>query len=177
MATLLDTGLFDQFSVIFTWILLFLVVFGILEVTNVFKNRNIHVLLAFVVAILASTSTLSVGIVETMLPWFLIIAFFVFFVYMIGNFMGIGNNEILQAMGGGDRAIWWILVLGFLIVAAALSNSFGEELLDERGEGTQDDSQRQVILALTNPKVLGLGLIFIIGAFTILFMAGAGRIS
>jgi len=172
MATLLDTGLFESLDVIFTWLFVFLVVFGVLEITNIFKNKSIHALLAFVIAILTGFSSITISIVEVMLPWFLLIAFFVFFVMLITSFMGFGGKDLVNALGGSG-AVWWILVLGFIIVAATLSQVFGQDLLDA-GENA-GEVEDNVVTTLTNPKVLGFFLILLIGAFTIIFMASGGK--
>ncbi len=49
MATLLDLGLLKGFSDIFSWLMVFLIVYGVLEVTNLLKNKGVHALLAFVI--------------------------------------------------------------------------------------------------------------------------------
>ena len=175
MATVLDTTLFESFSVIFTFILVFIVVYGALEISKLLKNRALHAMAGFAIAVLSVFSPFTVSLIETMVPWFLVIGVFIFFVFLIGNFMGIEHKTMVSALGG-NNAIWWILVLGFIIVAGALSEAFGQALLEERED--DDLSQRSnVIVTLTTPKVLGFTLIFLIAAFTVIFMAGKGRIA
>lgn len=174
MATVLDVGLFDQVSVIFTWLLVFIIMFGFLEAVNPLKNRAIHATLAFVIAIFAGFSNITTGFISTMLPWFFVIALFVFFVFLIGNFMGISSPAIVESLGG-QNAIWWILVLGFFIVAGSLSAVFGQDLLEERDTDDSSSQKTSAVLTFTNPKILGFGLLIIISAFTIVFLTAGGK--
>ncbi len=184
MATVLDLSILKGFMPLFSWILSFLLVYGFLEVTNIFKNRGVHALLAFVFSIMVAVSGTATLAIAAMAPWFLVIIFFVFIVYLIGNFMGISSGEILGTIGG-KGAIWWILILGLIILAAGLSQTFGQRLLEARsGEGNftaapapglaEAGHGQQVLLVLTNPKVLGMILLFFIGALTIALMTGSG---
>ncbi len=176
MATVLDLSVLKTFMPIFSWIFAFLLVYGVLEVTQVFKNRGIHAMIAFVFSIMVAVSGTATNTIAAMTPWFLIMIFFIFMVYLIGNFMGLGSADIVGTLGG-KGAIWWILIIGFVILAAGLSQSFGQQLLGARqggnatevpaASGPGNDHGQAVLFVLTNPKVLGMVLIFFIAALTI----------
>lgn len=166
---------------IFSWIFAFLLVYGFLEVTQIFKNRGIHAMLAFVFSLIVAISGTATAAIANMVPWFLVMIFFIFIIYLIANFMGLGSADILKSLGGSG-AVWWILIIGIIIMAAGLSQTFGEQLLKARhggGNVTEVPSQpgqpgysQSVLLILTNAKVLGMILLFFIGALTIALMTG-----
>ncbi len=180
MATVLDLSVLKTFMPIFSWIFAFLLIYGVLEVTQIFKNRGIHAMIAFVFSVMVAISGTATNTIVAMTPWFLIMIFFIFMLYLIGNFMGLGSADIIGSLGG-KGAIWWILILGVIILASGLSQSFGQQLLAARQGGnatevpatsTNPDGSHggQVLFVLTNPKVLGMLLLFFIGALTIAMM-------
>lgn len=184
MATVLDLSVLKTFMPVFSWIFAFLLVYGFLEMTQIFRNRGIHAMLAFVFSVMVAVSGTATATIAAMAPWFLIIIFFIFIIYLIGNFMGLSSGDILGAVGG-KSAVWWFIVLGFIILAVGLSQTFGQRLLDVRqggiganetvvsvpGEGQPTHGQ-VVLLILTNPKVLGMLLLFFIAALTVATMTG-----
>ena len=185
MATFLDTIVLEKFYLVFSWLLIFVVVFGAAEVTNIFKNRALHALLAFAFAMIAGFSPSVLKVLSNFAPWVLILAFFFLFVIMITGMLGISMPQLVEGMGG-KGAIWWVLVPFIIALIWSLSTVFGQGMLEERvseecttleGEAQdqciEDSSHKQsVILTLTNPKVLGMMLIFLIGMFTVIFLTG-----
>ncbi|MBI2133688.1 hypothetical protein HYU11_03325 [Candidatus Woesearchaeota archaeon] len=179
MATVLDLSLLNTFMPVFSWIFSFLLVYGFLEVTQIFKNRGIHAMIAFVFSIMVAISGTATATITAMTPWFLIMIFFIFMVYLISNFMGIGTSEILGAIGG-KGAVWWILIIGFIILASGLSQTFGQNLLAARQGGNATEVPtttgpgsthgQAVLFVFSNPKVLGMVLIFFIAALTVAMM-------
>jgi hypothetical protein len=180
MATFLDTALLDKFSIVFTWLLVFIVVFGVAEVTNVLKNRALNALLALSIAVIVGFSPSLAAVISGFAPWFVVIAIFILFLLLLTNFMGIPTANLVE-MFGGKAAGWWILVPFIVALVVALSSAFGQGLLEERtgpageGEVIEGDTtphRESVVLTLTNPKVLGMLLVLLIGMFTIIFLAG-----
>ncbi len=181
MATVLDLSILNQLMPIFTWIFVFLLVYGVMEVTQIFKNRGIHAMIAFVTSLMVAISGSATKAITSMTPWFLVVIFFIFMVFLIVNFMGISSVEVVNALGGGSGsgAVWWILIISFIILASGLSQTFGQQLLEQRQGGNQTTVQPgtpdgsfggSVLIILTNAKVLGMILIFFIGALTVALM-------
>ena len=82
MATLLDLGLLRYFSVIFSFILVWALVFALLQKTKILGDKaGLNVLLAVAVAFLVSLSDNVVQIINFMIPWFTIAI--IFFVLLI----------------------------------------------------------------------------------------------
>ena len=185
MATFLDTTLLEQSSVVFSWVLVFVVVFGVAEAVNLLKNKTLNALLAFTVAMVTTTSNSVQAIISNLTPAFVVIAFFALFLMILANFMGMPTGDIVGAMGGKNAA-WYLIVPFMIAVLVGLSSSIGQGLLEERtGDETTtiiDEAgnevvvttphKESVVVTLTNPKVLGMILVIFVGMFTIIFLAG-----
>lgn len=184
MATVLDLSVLKFFSPVFSWLLSFLLVYGFLEVTQVFKNRGVHAMVALAFTLMVAVSSTATLAIAAMAPWFMVIIFFIFMVYLISNFMGVGGGDIIGALGGKAGATWWIMIIGIIILAVGLSNAFGQQLLQARQGGNQTEAAttgtpggvsgqvhgQAVLLTITNPKVLGMMLLLFIAALTIALM-------
>ncbi len=183
MATVLDLSVLKAFMPVFSWLFAFLLVYGFLKVTNIFKNDGINALIAFVFSLMVAVSGTATGAISAMAPWFMVIIFFVFIIYLIGSFMGIPTVDMLGTLGGPRGAMWWILIIGFIILAAGLSQSFGQQLLKAREGGNQTATVtgpgstgspsigQNVLLTLTNAKVLGMVVLLLISALTLALMS------
>ncbi len=180
MANVLDIGLLKDFSYLFGWLLIFVVVYGILQVIDMFKNRGIHALIAITITVIVATTTGTMNVVSDMMPWFVVIGFFVVFLLVLSNFMGIPTTEVISKFGGSG-AVWWIfvpLMLG-LVISLVSGGQFS------RGDTTRIDPDtgevikvpgKTVINVITDPKVLGLILILSISSITITLMAGIPKL-
>ncbi len=181
MANVLDVGLLRDFSFVFGWVLIFVVIYGILQVTDIFKNRGIHALVALTVTVIVATTTGTMNILSDMTPWFVIIGFFVVFLIVISNFMGVPTAEVIDRFGG-TSVVWWIFVP--LALALIISLVSGGQFA--RGDTTQIDPEtgeiikvpgKTVINVITEPKVLGFILILGISAITVVLMAGVPKLA
>ncbi|MFH1181370.1 MAG: hypothetical protein V1702_00255 [Candidatus Woesearchaeota archaeon] len=187
MATILDTVLLDKFSIIFTWILIFAVVFAISEATKLIQNKVLTSIIAFCMATLAVLTPSLPKILSTFAPWVVVIAIFFLFLLMLGNFLGLPTQQIIYQLGGRG-ALWWIMTPLIIALIFSLSNVFGQKLLEERttpdegatasATGVDDGSvassshKETVVFTLTNPKVLGVIFLLLIAIFSILFLTG-----
>ena len=85
MATVFDFGLLREFSDIFAWILIFAIVYGILQVTNLLKSRGLHALAAMAITVLLGVTGGATGVVTGLVPWFVITGFFVIFLMVLAE--------------------------------------------------------------------------------------------
>ena len=81
MTTLLQVDLLENFGVVFVVLLVFLILFGLLEYIKAFGEgkRGLHGMIALVVAFLFLVSKIATKIVSFMVPWFMVAAIFIFF--------------------------------------------------------------------------------------------------
>ncbi len=180
MANVLDIGLLKDFSYLFGWILIFVVVYGILQVIDMFKNRGIHALIALTVTVIVATTSGTMNVVSGMAPWFVITGFFVVFLLVLTNFMGLPTAQVMSSFGG-KGIVWWIFVP--LMLGLVISLVSGGQL--SRGDTTRIDPDtgevikvpgKTVINIITDPKVLGFILLLAISAIAIALMAGVPRL-
>jgi len=180
MATVLDLGLLREFSEIFSWLLILAVSYAILSKVGVFPSRGINALIAVAVTVLLSSTTATTDVINGMLPWFVITAFFALFLVVLGNFVGIQTSDVLGAMGGRG-VTWWfftIMVIGVVIslVSSGQFSRGSEPRIDPETGQEISTTGRTVINVLTEPKILALILVLSISAIAVALMAGAPRI-
>ena len=136
MATFLDVSLIGTFGNIFIVLLVFLIVFGILEYIKAFgpERKGLHGIIALVIGLLFLISKTASNMIRMMVPWLMVLAIFLFFgMFMIRMF---GRTEADMRKLIADPQLYpWIIVLLVLILIFSLGNAFGQSLL-ERGEGT-----------------------------------------
>jgi hypothetical protein len=197
MATFLDVGLFSHFGVIFVVLIVFLILFGLLEYIKAFGSdkKGLHALLALMVALLFLVSKIASRMVSNMVPWFMVAIIFVFFTLILVRMFGPGEGDMKKLIA--DPNVYpWIIVFAVLILLISLGNAFGQGLL-EKGEGTVSVATNSTINrgytglepaapgttsvatpsfttnllnTLRHPKVLGMIFVLLIGAFCLLFL-------
>ncbi|MAG15546.1 hypothetical protein CMO88_00640 [Candidatus Woesearchaeota archaeon] len=178
MATVFDLGLLSEFSEVFLWILIFVVVYGILQMTDIFKNRGLHALAAISVTIVLGITGSTTTVIEGLAPWFVITGFFIIFLLVLAQFIGV---DIHDTVFGGSSGIWWIfvpLIIG-LVISLVAGGQFARETttIDPETGETITTPGNAVINIITEPKILGFILILAISSVTVALMAGVPKLS
>ena len=196
MATFLDVGLLDNFGVIFVILIVFLILFGLLEYIKAFgpDKKGLHGIIALVVALLFLVSKIATNMVKMMVPWFMVIAIFLFFSMFLVRMFGAKEQHMLELVK--DPNVYpWIIILVVLILILSLGNAFGQSLL-EKGEGkevptdgsidgqgyqlqpategttstTTTSFSTNLLNTLRHPKVLGMLFIFLVGMIALILL-------
>jgi len=196
MATFLDVGLFSHFSVIFVVLIVFLILFGLLEYIKAFGSdkKGLHALVALVVALMFLVSKIASKMVSNMVPWFMVIILFIFFTMILIRMFGPGEADMKKLIA--DANVYpWLIVFVVLILLISLGNAFGQGLL-ESGQGNQPIATNSTVGGYTDlapaipgttstatpsfttnllntlrhPKVLGMIFVLLVGAFCLLFL-------
>jgi hypothetical protein len=193
MATFLDIGILEHFSSIFVVLLVFVIVFGLLEMVKAFGEgkKGLNAIVALVIALLFLVSKLATKMVSTMVPWFIVTTIFIFFVLFLIRMWGLGDSDI-KSLIGDSNVYPWLVIIFVIILLTSLSSVFGQSLL-EKGSGNTGASYNASTAApsadtagsrsvatssfstnftntVTNPKVLGMIFVFLVGAFSLLFL-------
>lgn len=182
MATVLDVGLLGYFNVVFSFILVWTLVFALLQKTKVLGEKvGLNGLIAVAIAFLVSLSDNVVEMIRFMIPWFAIAI--IFFVLLILIFMvfGAGEKDIFDYIKK-DRSVGWVIIgIVLVIIGASFSNVFGQELLSQAaGGGTADVAvggvatgsfQQNIYATLFHPKVLGMIILFAVAIFAIALLS------
>jgi phosphatidylglycerophosphate synthase len=182
MATFLDIGLLSHISIIFPMLLVYVLVYAILQTLKPLGgDKGIDSIVALCIAAIVLFSEGAIGIINYVAPWFAIIFIFIFFMITGFRLMGTSSKAITEVMDSWGTLHYWLLSLGILIMIGALSNVFGPELSPHGSDYNQTGTSGTVVSTnetgqgyqatvrdiLFHPRVLGLALILLIIVFTI----------
>lgn len=201
MATLLEVGLFQHFSVLFIFLLVFLVSYAFLQVSGLFKkadgHKGIYALISLAVAFIFVISKDAISVVSVMTPWFTVVIIFMFLIFFIVRMFSGEDDELFKKLIKNNSVYWVLIVIFVIIFLVSLSSVFGQRLLEE-GQGTNEsenfitdgasyenqdyqpgdagstassDYGNNFLLTIVHPKVLGMLLLVLIGFFAILLLA------
>ncbi len=197
MASVLDLGLIDQFSSLFAILFVFLVVYAILQVTNLLgQNPGVHGLIALLIALMSATQPSALKVVSNFTPFFMIFLIMLVFLFLAATFAGFKPDEVLMVIGGKPGAAIWFVIITIILLFFVLSGVYGQSLLDKGGTtrpGTTvvgPDGNTTMTGGPTgtgsfaenfgntffHPKILGLILIMMVGAFAIAMLTGGPKI-
>ena len=165
MATFLDIAGLQQFSSIFVFIFVWLVVFALLTYTKMFGgNKGISVVIGLIIALFVLFSPIATGTIEYIAPWFAVVFVFVIFVTMALKLFGASGVESL----GSLRLITVVVIVIILIVGAL---SYVRQQITVPGDNETSVDYSKTTTILFHPKILGILFIMIIAIFTIVLMA------
>jgi len=180
MATFLETGLLNYFSIIFPALLVFVLIYAILEKTKILgENKVVHAIAAIVAAFLVMLSRDIVEIINFGAPWFVLVFVFLVLLLLIYRFMGASEENLAWVIRNDKPIQWTVFAIGAIIIIASISHIYGQRLLEQApGDNVTISEAKNVTEegksfrgelynTIFNPKILGLLLIFLIATFTI----------
>ncbi|MBW2971813.1 hypothetical protein KY359_02140, partial [Candidatus Woesearchaeota archaeon] len=130
MATFLDIGLAQHFSVIFPVLLVFVIVFALLEKSKALgENKGLHSLIALCIAIMMLFVPGVIKVIGYMAPWFVLIFLLVFFFFLLLLAFGTPWDKIVGVAGSWGTPHWFLLVIGLIIFVGALGHVYGQSML------------------------------------------------
>ncbi len=191
MVEFLDTGVLAYFSIIFTFLLIFVILYGLLTLAKPFGNNKngLYAIIAFAFAILSISSGSILNLVTFVTPWFFMLIFISFFVLFVLMIFGLKADQIKAGMSSELRT--WVIILTVVILIFGIGATFGQQTLEEGRGGTgnneprdpvvtpdpddppstaTDDFATNVMNALFNPQVLGLVVVMLVGAFAMFLL-------
>ncbi|MFC1648587.1 hypothetical protein ACFL1B_03960 [Nanoarchaeota archaeon] len=131
MATFLDATILRGFGVVFTFLLVWVVVFGILEMSGFGKERKgLAAIIALALAILVLLTPQSRLFIEILVPWITVFAIAVFFLLFVFMAFGVGADTFKVWAESGAVKVW-VYAICIVIALIALGGAFGQPLLDE----------------------------------------------
>ena len=179
MTTFIDISIIKNFSTIFSFILVFVLVYALLEWFKIFGEgqKSIHALIAMVIAFFVCISSGVLVFIQTFTPWFMMFILLVFFILFAVRMFGIQTSEIQTAFHNKGSILTWIIIFTVLILLFSLGAGFGQQSLDQgqkngttvsvnTGNTTSPTDtgsfQQNLYNTIFHPKVLGLLLIMLI---------------
>lgn len=132
--TFMDVSLFGHFSVIFVFLLVFVITYGFLSVIKIFKaqsgEKGLYAIIALAVSFLISMSRDALSVVVNMTPWFTVLIIFMFLVFFVVK-MWAGDDDTLFKNLIKQSSVYWVLIVIFvLILISSLSSTFGQRMLN-----------------------------------------------
>ena len=186
MVTVLDAGLLQNFSVIFSFIFVIAIVYGIFSLIGLFgESKGLQILIAFIIGLMVIIIPEVNKLITTMVPWFTLFFIFILFLLVAYKIFGATDADIMGALRGNTAIVWFIGIIFVIIVLASFGAVYGQRLLPvtsnetaagiegsggETGTGTVDYRQN-VAATFFHPKVLGMLFILILGIFTVAILA------
>jgi len=174
MATVLDLGLLQNFNIIFTFLFVFVIVYGILSYSKFLgESKAIHSFIGVVLALMAILSNLVVEFLSRATPWFIVIMFLIVFVLIIVKTFGTTDEQIWSTLRRFEWIMYWtvgfVLFIGvFFIIEVAKSEGGIDGEAPSGDEGEIGAGGREGFFAvLQHPKILGMLIILIIASFAI----------
>ncbi|MEM4637970.1 MAG: hypothetical protein QXK76_03035 [Candidatus Woesearchaeota archaeon] len=189
MATFLDVSILGNFIGIFTFLLVFVVVLGLLELFKVFGDghRGLHAIIALAVSFIVIFSRGVVVVIQTFIPWFTILILVIFFILFAVRMFGATEKDIHSELTKGTTITTWIIIFTVVILLFSLGAGFGQQSLsqisgskintsvnatDSTNTATSDFN-KNLYATLFHPKVLGLILVMLLAVMAMLFLTGS----
>ncbi|MBU0536746.1 MAG: hypothetical protein KKE20_07295 [Nanoarchaeota archaeon] len=188
MVTVLDSGLLEHFTIIFSLIFVIAIVYGIFSMGRVFgDNKGLHALIALVVGLLVIMVPDITGIISVMIPWFTLLFIFILFLIVTYKIFGATDSDVMSVLKVDNVVIWVIIIIAIVIVIGSFSTVYGQKMLEKTtGESagtsggtssaTTGDTgtasyESNVSATFFHPKVLGMIFILLVAVFTIALLA------
>lgn len=192
MATLFDGGLLASFGSVFAFLFVYVLIYGLLTKIKIFgeAKEGLNAIIALCAAVFTMFSPMIVSMIEYMIPWLVILLVVGLMIFVFSEYMGL---EIAKKRGGtGETVVIVIIIIVIIVFLVAFSKYYNPNgtpassstqvvytsqsvtVTDENGTPINTTSEVAVdqrpewMQTLFSPKVLGLLLLLIIGAFTIM---------
>ncbi len=163
MATFLDVTALENFSVIFVFIFVWLIVYAVLLYTRALGNNQfINIILGLLIAFFVIISETATLIVKEIAPFFAVALVFVAILSIGGGMLK--TSSTIDSFS----SLKWIVLVIFVIAIIVGAASVLRDKIDvpERGEDFG-----KVSTVIFHPNFLGMVLIFLIAIFTIGLLA------
>ena len=181
MVTFLETGLLNYFSIVFPALLVFVLVFALLQKIKILgESKSINALVAIALGFIVLLSESVLSLINFAAPWFVIFFIFMVLLLVVFKLMGASDENIASVIRNDKIVQWAIIAISLIIVASALGNVYGQRLLpltaednvtaveDGEAAGVATTSYRTNVAAVFfHPKMLGLVFLLLVAVFTI----------
>ena len=189
---LFSIAFLDKFSILLVFLLTLLFVYAFLEKIELFgkDKKMVNALIAFVSAIIFISIPKIAALLKILLPVMGIFITIIILIFIAFNFFGVSDDDMKGFITERPELTWIILIISVIIVAVILSRLFSTNtVIDENlnivdindtndpdydMDAAREDAELKVNYksGAFNPKILGMILIFIIGAFSVMLLAG-----
>ena len=180
MVTFLEIGLLRYFSIIFPALLVFAIVYALLQKTKLIgESITINAIIAIVIAFLVMLSEDVIALINFIAPWFVLFFLFIVLLLVVYKIFGASDQNLANFITTDRPVQWAIFAVGVLIIIAGFSHVYGQRLLPATLENVTNVTGVEAVSTATssfrenvtriffNPKVIGLIFIFFVAVFAI----------
>jgi hypothetical protein len=171
MATFLDIGLLHKFDLIFPFLFVLLLMWGVLSQSKFLgENKVMHGLIALILGLLCLFSETLRAVINSMAPWFVLL--FVFAVLLLLGFKTFGSSDVdIKEDFGWVTKVFFVLaaiIFAYSVINVTVWDKDTEIAADVVSGGKVGDTGPAGFFAvMRHPAVLGLITILLIATFTI----------
>lgn len=166
--TQLDISLLSFFMPIFSFLLVFAIVYAVMDKFNVLgKGKVIKITVAFTISLVFMFSPRALQFVLELVPWFVVMLVLILIIFATLMFMGVSEGDLTAASKKGS--VYWI-ILSFVIIGLLLT--FGKVFGSIRGDDTPNGEEHEdpnggqnTLQSIFSAKVLGALILLIIAVF------------
>ncbi len=171
MATFLDVTGLAEFSKLFVFILVLVVVYAILSYSRLTgENKAIPWIISFILAIFVVITPIASGAIAYISPWFVLVFVFVGFVIAALKMFGASTADISSYTS--LKGVFIVIILIILSIGF-LSYIRERTLLPGDNETSTDISEyTKSSLVIFHPTILGAIVVLLIAVFTIALLSG-----
>ena len=165
MATFLDITVLENFSNIFVFLFVWLVIFAIFSYAKILgQNKAIAVLVGFILAFLSILSELVVNIVLGTVPWIILLFVILTLLIIMRDTFGGGTGAGFAAAGPLAYVLVVFLVIG--VIVGILTQIRQDVSVPEEGEKNFSEA----VTIFFHPNFLGMLFLLMLAAFTIVLL-------
>jgi len=136
MATVLDIGILENFSIVFAMVLVIAIVYGLLQFTKAFGgSKGLHILIAFIIGLLLVLTPDVTKIISTMIPWFTLLFIFIVFLLMAYKIFGATDADISGVLRTDRTLVWVVIIIAIVIIIGSFSTVYGQRFLRQTVPG------------------------------------------
>ena len=121
-------GFIDNFKILISGIMIYILIYAALIKIEVFGSKNINTLVALISAVIVSFTGVITYVISYAINWFIILFFIIFLIFILLMFIGIDVKEISNLAISNKK----IIIISFLVLFSiifikgffALNNTF-----------------------------------------------------
>lgn len=178
MATPLDISALKQFSGVFSFLFVLVLVYAILSQTAWFKEKHgMAAMIALIAAFMTLFSSIAMKTINLMAPWFVLFVIFMILFILAFMIFGYSQKDITDFVSGGEFGVgMWVMAIMIIIGVGSLVAVINEEVgfkgltegnVSMYGDSVPTSQEYGLWQTVFHPKILGMVLIMLIAFFAV----------
>ncbi len=169
MVTPLDIGLLEYVVPIFSFLLVYAVLYAILIKTKILGDNNlVNSVVPLAISILFLLMPGAVSFINFITPWFVVLVIVGFAVALLFLFLGV-SDETVKGWAHNPTIYWTALIFMMIIIIAGLIHVFGNFF------GAPDpgavSAGAEIEFSIFHPKIIATIFVLIVAAFSVKFIS------